>query len=163
MAKKKEKELTKVRPKRAISPFDDMGRFFEGMFRKPFSLFGPSWWPRAGFPDILGLTAPSVDVFKRGKEVVVKVEVPGMKKGDIDVSLSEDSVTISGEKKKEEKVEEEDYYRYESSSGSFSRTVRLPEYVNTDKAKAKFTDGVLEITLPMTEEAKKKGKKIKVE
>ncbi len=163
MAKTKEKELEKVRPSRAISPFDEMERWFEGMFRRPFSIFGPSWWPRAGLPEIGGITPPSVDVFKRGEDVVVKVEVPGMKKGDIDVSLTEDSVTISGEKKKEEKVEEKDYYRYECSSGSFSRTVRLPENVNTDNAKAKFTDGVLEITIPMTEEAKKRGKKIKVE
>lgn len=162
MAKKKEKELEKAGPSRAISPFDEMERWFEGMFRRPFSIFGPSWLPRVRFPELTEM-APSVDVFKRGDDVVVKVEVPGMKKGDIDVSLSEDSVTISGEKKKEEKVEEKDYYRYECSTGSFSRTVRLPEHVDTDKAKAKFSDGVLEVTMPMTEEAKKRGKKIKVE
>jgi HSP20 family protein len=94
---------------------------------------------------------------------VVKAELPGMKKEDIDVSLTEDTITISGEKKKEEKIEKKDYYSLERSYGSFKRSFSLPAEVQTEKASAKFKDGVLEIRIPKTEEAKKKEKKVLIE
>ncbi len=86
-----------------------------------------------------------------------------MKKEDIEISLKDDILTISGEKKREEKVEKKNYSRLERSYGSVSRTLRLPTQVQTDKAKAKFENGVLEIKVPKTEEAKKKVKKISIE
>ena len=79
------------------------------------------------------------------------------------LNLTEDTVTISGEKKQEEKVEKKDYYRLERSYGTFTRSFRLPKEVQTDKAKATFKDGVLEVKVPKTEEAKKKEKKVPVE
>ena len=72
-------------------------------------------------------------------------------------------LTISGEKKKEEKVEEKNYYRMERSTGAFSRSFSLPTSVQTEKIKAHFKDGVLEVIIPKTEEAKKKEKKIQIE
>ncbi|MBI5049382.1 MAG: Hsp20/alpha crystallin family protein, partial [Nitrospirae bacterium] len=78
-------------------------------------------------------------------------------------NLTENAITISGEKKKEEKVEKKDYYHFERSYGSFSRTFTLPAEVQTDKAKASFKKGVLEVRIPKTEEAKKKVKKVAIE
>ncbi|MEW6214882.1 MAG: Hsp20/alpha crystallin family protein [Nitrospirota bacterium] len=162
MAKKKSKELVKVEPTKALSPFAEMERWFEDFFRRPFSLISPAWLPRLRMPEIEEVT-PSVDVFMEGDDVVVKAELPGMSKEDIDVKVTDDIITISGEKKKEEKVEKKDYYKLERSYGSFTRSFRLPTEVQTEKAAAKFKDGVLEIRIPKTEEAKKKEKKVLIE
>ncbi len=168
MAKKKEskekksQELAKTEPSRALSRFEEMERLFEDVFRRPFSLLGPSWLPRLRLPELEELT-PSVDIFEDADNVVIKAELPGMKKEDINVNLTGDTITISGEKKKEEKVEKKNYYRLERSHGSFSRSFRLPKEVQTDKAKAKFKDGVLQIKIPKTAEAKKKEKKVTIE
>jgi len=86
-----------------------------------------------------------------------------MSREDIDVKVTDDIVTISGEKKKEEKIEKKNFYRMERSYGSFSRSFRLPTEVQAEKASAKFKEGVLEIRIPKSEEAKKKEKKVKVE
>jgi HSP20 family protein len=107
--------------------------------------------------------SPSVDVFEEGDGVVVKAELPGMSREDIDVKVTDNIVTISGEKKKEEKIEKKNFYRMERSYGSFSRSFRLPTEVQAEKASAKFKGGVLEIRIPKSEEAKKKEKKVKVE
>ena len=167
MGKKEKKELVKVEPTKALSPFQEMERRFEEMerrfedfFRKPFSLL-PSWMPRLKMPEIEEVS-PSMDIFTEGDDVVVKGELPGMKKEDINVSLTKDTISISGEKKKEEKVEKKDYYSLERSYGSFKRSFSLPAEVQTEKASAKFKDGVLEIRIPKTEEAKKKEKKVMI-
>ena len=168
MAKKEKKELVKVEPTKALTSFHEMERRFQEMekrfedfFRRPFSLL-PSWMPRLKMPEIEEIS-PSIDILTEGDDVVVKAELPGMKREDIDISLTEDTITISGEKKKEEKVEKKDYYRLESSYGSFKRSFSLPAEVQTEKASAKFKDGVLEIRIPKTEEAKKKEKKVLIE
>ena len=107
--------------------------------------------------------SPTVDIFEEGGDVVVKAELPGMRKEDIDVKLTENTVTISGEKKKEEKIEKKNYYRMERSYGSFTRAFSLPAEVQTDKAKAQFAEGILQIRVPKTEEAKKKEKRVQIE
>jgi len=162
MPKKESKEIAKAEPARALSPFEEMERRFEDLFRRPFSLLEPSWWPRLRMQEMEEI-APKVDIFEEGDNFVVKAEIPGMKKEEIEVNLTDDMVTISGEKKKEEKVEKKDYYRFERSFGSFSRSFRLPKDVQADKAKAIFKDGVLELKVPKTEEAKKKEKKVPIE
>lgn len=160
--KKETKEVAKTEPARAISPFDEMEKRFEDFFKRPFSLVGPSWWPRLKIPSLEEIST-TVDIYEEGGDVVIKAELPGMKKEDIDVNISGDTVTISGEKKKEEKVEKKNYYSMERSYGSFTRTFRIPSEVHTDKAKANFKDGVLEVRVPKTEEAKKKEKKVAIE
>ncbi|NOY65353.1 MAG: Hsp20/alpha crystallin family protein [Nitrospirae bacterium] len=164
MARKKKessKEIVKVESTRAVSPFEEIERWFDEFFRRPFSLFGPSWLPRVKMPGFEEIS-PSVDIFEEGDDVVVKAELPGMKKDDIEVTLSDDTITISGEKKREEKVEKKNYYRYERSFGSFTRSFRLPVDVQTDKAKATFKDGILEIRIPKTEEAKQRARKLEI-
>ena len=167
MTDKEGKELTRKEPgelmkpgKGVFSPFEEMERWFEEAFRRPF--FAPSWMPRFKLPEFGG-TYPTVDIFEDGNDVVVKAELPGMKKEDIEVNISDNVITISGEKKTEEKVEKKDYYRLERSFGSFTRTLQLPSEIQSDKAKAGFKDGVLEVRIPKTEAAVRKVKKIAVE
>jgi HSP20 family protein len=162
MAKQEPKELLRHEPSRAVSPFETMERWFEEAFRRPFSLLGPSWLPRLRTTE-MEEAIPSVDIFEEGDNVVVKAELPGIKKEDVDVSVTDNVISISGEKKKEEKVERKNYYREERSYGSFTRSFRLPMEVQTDKAKASFKEGVLEIRIPKTEEAKKREKKVSIE
>ena len=160
MAKEKIKELAKVEPAKPLSPFEDMERRFEDFFRRPFSLLGPSWLPRLREMEE---PSPRIDIFEEDSDVVVKAELPGMKKEDIDVKLTENTITISGEKRKEEKVEKKDFYRMERSYGSFARAFSLPSEVQADRAKAQFKDGILEIRLPKSEEAKQKEKRVPIE
>lgn len=162
MAKKESKELAKTEPVRAPSPFEEMEKRFEEFFRRPLSLFGPSWLPRLRMPELEELS-PTVDIYEDGNDVVVKAELPGMRKEDIDVKLTDGAVTISGEKKKEEKVEKKNYYRLERSFGSFSRSFNLPAEVQTEKASAQFKDGILEVRVPKTEAAKQREKKLTIE
>lgn len=162
MENKKSKEVAKVEPAHAVSPFEEMEKRFEEFFRQPFSIFGPSWLPSVKFPES-GMISPDIDIFEDGGDVVVKAEIPGMRKEDIEVNLTDEMVTVSGEKKKEETVEKKNYYRVERSHGSFRRSFRLPKEVQSDKAKAKFKDGVLEIRVPKTAEAIKKEKKVTIE
>lgn len=167
MADRENRELTRkesgelMKPgKGFFSPFEEMERWFEEAFRRPF--FAPSWMPRFKLPEFGG-TYPSVDIFEDGNDVVVKAELPGMQKEEIEVNISDDAITISGEKKTEEKVEKKDYYRLERSFGSFTRTLQLPSEILTDKAKAGFRDGVLEVRIPKTEAAARKSRKVTVE
>ena len=162
MAKKESKELAKVEPSRALSPFEEMERRIEEFFRRPFSLFGPSWLPRLKMPEFEEIS-PTVDIFEEGHDIVMKAELPGMKKEDIEVNITDDIITLSGEKKKEEKIEKKNYHRLERSYGSFVRSFRLPTEVQTEQVKAQFKDGILEIRVPKTEEAKKKEKKVQIE
>ncbi|HXV84621.1 MAG TPA: Hsp20/alpha crystallin family protein [Candidatus Binatia bacterium] len=94
---------------------------------------------------------------------MVKAELPGMEKDNIEVNLSDNRLPIKGEKKQEQEVKKEGYYRAERSYGSFVRTLELPKEVQADKVKAAFKNGILEIRLPKTEEAKKKETKVKVD
>jgi HSP20 family protein len=121
-------------------------------------------WPerlfRGGDSEII---APALDIYEEKDDIVVKAELPGMDKGDIEVDISDSELTLKGEKKKEEKIEEKDYYRCERSYGAFVRSVELPRDVQADKVKASFKNGVLEVRLPKTEEAKAKEIKVKID
>lgn len=162
MAKKETKDVARAEPAGRLSPLEEMEKRFEEFFRRPFSLLAPPWLPRLRMPGMEELSF-TADIYEDGGDVIVKAELPGMKKEDIDVKLTEGMITISGEKKKEEKVEKKSYYRLERSFGSFSRSFSLPAEVQTDKAKAQFRGGILEVRVPKTEEAKQKEKRISVE
>ena len=97
---------------------------------------------------------PALDVYYEKVSFVVKDVLPGMKKEDIEVSLHDGSLSISGERKAESKHEDSEVYRTERFFGRFQRTVTLPATVAADKVKAAYNDGILTITLPKTEEAK---------
>jgi HSP20 family protein len=109
-----------------------------------------------------GAFEPRVNVAESDREIKVSAELPGIDEKDIDISLSENELTIKGEKKEEKEEKKENYYRMERSYGSFSRVIPLPCKVDSDKVEAQFKKGVLNITLPKSPEAVKESKKIEV-
>lgn len=147
-----------VTPTRAMSPFEEMDRLMESFFPRhwlrPFRWEMPSW-AELGAP--LEMKMPRVDVIDRDDEVVVRAEIPGVDKEDLEVSMTDTAVTIQGSRSHESKEEKGNYYRSEISRGSFSRTVALPSDVDSEKAKAVFKDGILELTIPKVEKAKRKS------
>jgi HSP20 family protein len=101
-----------------------------------------------------GNLMPSIDIYDRKGEVVVKADLPGAEKENIDLTITKDTLTIKAETKKDEGIKREDYYVQERSSGTYLRTVQLPQDVESAEAKASFRNGVLEIAFPKKEEAK---------
>jgi HSP20 family protein len=148
-------------------PFMDLPRWESEMDRMMDEFFGRRLRPRWPFLAPRGaeeeFISPSVDVYEDKDDIVVKAEVPGLDKNDIEVKISDSEVTLKGEKKKEEKIDEENYYRCERSYGAFLRSVDLPIGVHADQAKASFKNGILEIRLPKSEEAKAKEIKVKID
>lgn len=110
----------------------------------------------------VGVFGPSTDVSETQNNVEVTVELPGMTDKDIDISVSGDAMTIRGEKKIEHEEQRKGVYMSERSYGAFYRTIPLPAGVDTEKAEAKFKQGVLTVTLPKTAEAQAKVKRIAV-
>jgi HSP20 family protein len=160
--KESKQELQKAEPKRALSPFEEMDRLFEDYFSRGWMRPFRWEWPSLGeMAKPFEGKMPKVDVIDRDDEVVVKAELPGVEKKDLDVSVTETSVTIKGTTSREEKEEKGDFYRCEISRGAYTRTVGLPSYVDADKAKATFKDGVLELTLPKVEKSKRRSIEIK--
>jgi len=109
----------------------------------------------------LGGWLPAVDMYENKDNLVVKAELPGMDKKDIDISIHEGVLTLSGERKTDEKYKEAEVYRTERFLGRFQRTITLPSPVQLDKVSATYRDGMLTVTLPKTEEAKPKQIEIK--
>jgi HSP20 family protein len=161
MLKKGLLSLAKTEPTSALSPFEEFERRFEDFFRRPFSLMEAPWLRR--WPALAGEVSPAMDIFEEGGDIVVKAEIPGMKKEEIHVDINEKAVTVSGEKRKEEKVERKDYVHLERTFGSFARTFALPAEVQTDKARATFKDGILEVRMPKTAEAASRARKVAIE
>ena len=106
--------------------------------------------------------APAIDVSETDNNVEIRCDLPGVRKDDIDISVSGNLLTIKGEKQDEKEEKESTYYRRESWNGSFQRTVSLPESVDADKAKAEMRDGILHLTMPKREEEKRKQIKVDV-
>jgi len=124
---------------------DEIDRLFESPLTE---------WARAS--NLLSGWTPALDIYEDKDNLFVKVELPGMKREGIDVSLHEGGLSISGERKSEQTHEDADVYRAERFVGRFQRTVTLPTPVAADKVKAQYKDGILTITLPKTEESKPK-------
>lgn len=145
-------ELAPWRPFGGLSSFrnekDRLWDLFSG--ESPFAkTFAESW-------------LPSVDISETKNDFVVKAELPGLEAKDVNVSISGDILTIKGEKKAEEEEKDEHYHRVERYSGSFQRVFQLSSGVKADKIEATFDKGVLKVTLPKVEEAKKKKIEVKV-
>ena len=154
------KEVTIWKPFTELTPFKEFERMRRDMDRLWDSFLEGAPGRRG---EERGEWLPSLDVSETKNELVVKAEVPGMDAKDIDISLSDGTLTIKGEKKQEKEEKEADYQLVERSYGSFIRSIRLPKEVQADKINASYKDGILKIALPKSEEAKKKEIKIKVE
>jgi HSP20 family protein len=152
-------ELTIWKPIKELAPFRDFDRMRRDMDRLWDSFFDRGI---RGAED-QGEWLPTIDVAETKNDIVVKAEVPGMDPKEIDISLSDGTLTIRGEKKQEKEEKEENYRYIERSYGSFSRSIQLPKDVQRDKISATYKNGILKVTLPKSEEVKKKEVKIKVE
>lgn len=145
--------LMKWMPFGELTPFRrEMDRLIERFFGELPGLELPrmGWFPR-------------LDMTETKDTLVIKAELPGMEAKDLDISVAGNTLTIKGEKKQEKEEKDEHRHLIERSYGSYSRMVDLPSTVAPDKIKASFKNGVLTITLPKTEEAKRKAIPIKVE
>jgi HSP20 family protein len=143
----------------------DPWRDLAGMQDRMNRLFGELYGRRSD-EDIFsrGEWMPPVDIYQSGKdELVLKIEVPGLKKEEIDLRVENNMLTIRGERRRESDVKDEQYHRVERSYGGFSRSFTLPNTVDTDKVKADYRDGVLTITLPTREEAKPRQIQVQVD
>lgn len=131
-------------------------------FKKFFDEFDYPFMPDFFKEDIKGPFIPKLDVSEDKDNLFIKAELPGVDKHDVKLSLNEDVLTISGEKKKEEKEEKENFFRIERNYGSFSRSITIPFEVKMDKIEAEYKNGVLNIILPKTEEKKKAERFIEI-
>jgi HSP20 family protein len=127
-----------------------MDRMWDERFLRPPVPFGP--WAEGSL---------AVDVYETDDNVVVKTEIPGVSAEDIDVSVTGDTLTVKAESREEEKVSRENYLRRERRIGSYCRTVTLPGGLESDKAEADYTDGILTLTFPKAEEVKPKSIQVK--
>ena len=135
----------------AVSLRDAMSRLFEESIVHPMT-----GWPATGRTEAL-----AVDMYETDDAIVVKSAIPGIKSDELDVSISGDTLTIKGETKAEEEIEEGNFIHRERCYGSFCRSLTIPLSVVADKAEAEFEDGVLTLTLPKAEEVKPKAIKVK--
>lgn len=137
--------------------FEDFTRSFPSMFDfDPFRRLGPTF-------DIRGIEmAPKVEVSEDKKAYEISAELPGVEEKDVKLTLQDDVLTVSGEKKSEREEKEEGHHVSERSYGSFQRSFRLPDDVNADRISAKFDKGVMTITLPRAGTAKPKGRSIPI-
>jgi len=136
------------RPWRPFRELDEMERFMEQAFAGwPFRLM----WRR--LPAEQMAWAPSVEMYEKGESFIVRAELPGVKKEDIDISMVGDTLTIKGERKPPAEVKEEEYQCCEVCYGSFSRSITMPAAVDADKIEANYENGILEIRVPKAKEA----------
>jgi len=119
-------------------------------------------WGDRGTGLLDGVWGPAVDIYDSKDNIMVKADIPGMSKDEIDVSVRRDTLLIKGEKKQEKETKEEGFVRTERFYGAFSRAIRLPAEVDVAKVNASCKNGVLELVLPKKEEAKSKQLKIDI-
>lgn len=148
--------ITRRNPFGELTPLQDR---LTQLFSQPLA----PWWRLAGAPEQV-LTAssfvPAVDIYEDEHNIILTAETPGIEEKDLDISLENNVLTISGERKMENEEKQDNFYRVERSYGRFTRSFNLPPTVDTDNVKADYNNGVLKITVAKREEAKPKQIKI---
>ena len=142
--------LIRWEPFNVVTLRDAMDRMFEDSFVQP----------RAGWIAPLSVATLAIDVYETKDDVVVKAALPGIKPEELDVTITGNTLSISGESKEENEVKDKNYIRQERRYGSFSRTVTLPNGLKGDKVDATFENGMLTLKIPKAEEIKPKSIKI---
>lgn len=140
-------------------PFDDLASLRESM-DKLFEEFVTRRPATRG--TTIAVWQPAVEVFDTANDVVVRVELPGIDPKTVDITVSDDTLTIKGEHRVEQENKGRNYYRRELRYGAFLRSLALPAGVQGDQAKAAYKNGILEITVPKSERAKPKSVKVEV-
>ena len=137
-----------------ISLRERMDKLFEdslSRFRTPDEETMPTFW------------SPAVDIYETDEHIVLKAELPGVDRKEVSVEVKDNTLLLKGERKREKELKEENFHRIERSYGTFMRSFSLPVTVKQDEVKARFKDGILEVTLPKAEVAKPKQVKVEVE
>ena len=125
--------------------------FFQRDWIRPMHMEFPEWTRRG----IMELKTPKVDIIDRDDEILVRAEIAGVNKEDLDVSLTDNAITIKGSTSEEKKEEKGDYFRSETMKGSFARTLSLPSKVDGSKAESTFKHGILEVVVPKLDEGRR--------
>ena len=146
-----------VKREEPFSILRQMTNEFDRMFDEPWGFFRVPLVPIEN-----ANWAPKVDIVTKDNKLVTRIDLPGMKKEDVKVELSEGVLTLSGERKKELKEEKDNYFREEREYGSFCRRVPLPKNVKPEDVKATFTNGVLEVVVPLPAIAETAAKTIAI-
>lgn len=140
----------------ALTPFEEfdhmLERFFDRGWMRPLFRERQAW----DRFDLAAPRAPRVDLIERDNEFVLRAEIPGISRDELDVSISDNRVTIKGEHKSTEEEESGEFYRSEIAQSSFARTLTLPGDIDADNASASFKDGMLELVLPKLREARRR-------
>jgi len=149
-----------------IDPFAVLRKMtadLERTFEDPF-------WPAFTWPTLGGFTrpetvawSPRVDVFEKGNRLFTRVDLPGVRREDVKVEVTDGHLALSGERKKEKEEKKDNVYRTEREYGSFYRAVRLPEGVKLEEVKATFADGVLEVSVPLPARPEAKVRKVEIQ
>jgi HSP20 family protein len=147
----REKALDRRSTDTSLNPWNEMERWFDEFDRRGWLNPMTRLWPLGTTVAPFEGKTPKVDVLDRENEFVVRAELPGVRKDDLEVTVTDHTVALKAHTEHEEKEEEGEYVRREMSYGRYQRTLELPQTVDEAKAKATFTDGVLELTLPKLE------------
>ena len=151
---RRQEQVSRTQPWPSSGPFSMMRRFsdeMDRMFDRVFEGYGFPAQERFSPWTASEVFSPHVDMFERDGKLVISADLPGVKKDDLDVEVTEDAVTIEGERRQERTKEERGYYQSERSYGSFYRSIPLPEGVDPESATAEYKDGVLQIEIPAPE------------
>ena len=146
-----------------MHPYSMMRRLSGELDRAMAGAFGfsPSWSEESGMTDLAGWS-PEIEVREEGNNMVVCADLPGVKKDDIKVEVTDQGLIIRGERKQEHEEKRQGFYRSERSYGSFSRLVPVPEGVDAEKIEAHYKDGVLEVKVPIPESQRARQKEIPI-
>jgi HSP20 family protein len=149
--------LTKAAPQSPFGLLRQMTSELDRMFDDPWSFR----WPAIHLPKE-AMWAPKVDIVEKDNRLITRVDLPGVKKEDVSVEVSDGQLVLSGERKNESEETKNNVYRAECNYGSFYRAVPLPDGVKPDDVQATFANGVLEVSVPLPVKPAANGKKIEV-
>jgi HSP20 family protein len=155
--------VAESRPSQVFGPIEEVERLFDRFMKRGW-LAPTSWnWPLwGGFDEALaGVRVPQLDVIDRDKDFLIRVEMPGVEKKDLDVSINDSTLVIKGTVSRQVKEEKKDYFRSEIAQGNFSRSMSIPAGVDASKISANLKDGVLEVVLPKEEGKQRRTVEVK--
>lgn len=161
MAGRKETSLAPIR-RDPFTLLREMTSELDRVFDEPF---WPSFhWPLREFGRTKAIAwSPEIDVFEKDNRLITKVDLPGLKKEDVKIEVTDGYLSISGERKSEAEEKKDNFYRCERDYGSFYRAVPLPEGVKFEDVKATFSDGVLEVSIPLPAKPETKVRKVEIQ
>jgi HSP20 family protein len=158
------RNVEEVAGRLAATPFTFMRRFSEEMDHLLEDFGGRGWLTpmldKAQLPQ--GPWSPQVEIIQRDDELVLRADLPGLSKDDVNVEIANDGITIEGERRNEHEEKGEGYFRSERSYGKFYRRIPLPEGVEAEDANASFKNGVLEITMPVAKREERKPRRLEI-